>query len=53
MTKLPVTMVTRDATLDDLSLTDYVDMVQDLRGRDSVTGAYAELGGYALGQGVL
>jgi hypothetical protein len=27
----PVTMVTRDATLDDLSLTDYQDMVQDLR----------------------
>lgn len=27
----PVTLVTKDATLDDLSLSDYVDMVQDLR----------------------
>ena len=27
----PVTRITKDATLDDLSLSDYVDMVQDLR----------------------
>ena len=36
-----VTMVTRDATLDDLSLTDYRDIYDELRGRDPVTGAYA------------
>jgi len=37
----PVTMVTRDATLDDLSLTDYRDIYDELRGRDPITGAYA------------
>ena len=36
-----VTMVTRDATLDDLSLTDYRDIYDELRGRDPITGAYA------------
>ena len=29
--KQSVTLVTKDATLDNLSLSDYVDMVQDLR----------------------
>ena len=39
-----VTMVTRDATLDDLSLTDYRDMVQELRGSLSLEKLIAELG---------
>ena len=37
----PVTLITRDATLDDLSAADYRDIYDELRGRDSVTGAYA------------
>jgi len=37
----PVTLVTRDATLDELSATDYRDIYDELRGRDPVTGAYA------------
>lgn len=37
----PVTLVTRDATLDELSAADYRDIYDELRGRDSVTGAYA------------
>ena len=41
---LPVTLVTRDATLDDLSLTDYVDMVQDLRTTLSLEKLIAVLG---------
>ena len=38
---IPVTLVTRDASLDDLSAQDYRDIYDELRGRDSVTGAYA------------
>ena len=37
----PVTLITRDATLDDLSAADYKDVYDELRGRDPVTGAYA------------
>ena len=36
----PVTLVTRDATLDDLSVADYRDIYDELRGRDPVTSAY-------------
>ena len=32
----PVTLVTRDATLDELSATDYRDIYDELRGRDPV-----------------
>jgi len=40
----PVTLVTRDATLDDLSITDYRDMVQELRGSLSLEKLIAALG---------
>jgi hypothetical protein len=40
----PVTLVTKDATLDDLSLTDYQDMVQDLRTTLSLDKLIAVLG---------
>lgn len=40
----PVTLVTKDATLDDLSLSDYVDMVQDLRTTLSLEKLIAVLG---------
>lgn len=36
-----VTLVTRDASLDALSLSDYRDIYDELRGRDAGTGAYA------------
>jgi len=41
---VPVTLVTRDATLDDLALTDYRDMVQELRGSLSLEKLIAEIG---------
>lgn len=37
----PVTLVTRDATLDDLSTQDYRDIYDELRERDDATGVYA------------
>ena len=37
----PVTLVTRDATLDNLSAADYRDIYDELRGRDAATGGYA------------
>ncbi len=37
----PVTLVTKDATLDDLSASDYRDIYEELRERDPQTGAYA------------
>ncbi len=36
-----VSLITRDATLDNLSTQDYRDIYDELRGRDPVTGAYA------------
>lgn len=38
---LPVTLVTRDATLDDLSTQDYRDIYDELRERDEAAGTYA------------
>ena len=37
----PVTLVTRDATLDNLSAADYRGIYDELRGRDAATGGYA------------
>jgi hypothetical protein len=39
----PVTLVTRDATLDDLSLSDYMDMLGEIRERMSLDRMIAEL----------
>ena len=36
-----ISLITRDATLDDLSAADYRDIYDELRGRDPVTGSYA------------
>ena len=36
----PVTLVPRDASLDDLSVADYRDIYDELRARDAATGAY-------------
>ena len=36
----PVTLVTRDASLDNLSVADYRDIYDELRARDAATGAY-------------
>lgn len=41
MTNNAVTLVTKDATLDDLSVADYRDIYEELRERDPQTGAYA------------
>lgn len=40
MPVMPVTLLTRDATLDDLSAADYRDIYDEVRLRDPVTGAY-------------
>ncbi len=41
VTNVTPQLLTRDATLDDLSVQDYRDIYDELRGRDPVTGAYA------------